>query len=138
MALHTKARLVVSIFAIIGLYSAMVQAGPEVKEKPHYTLIVKKIMTPINSNSNNISIFSLSSQHPLLDVQVADFGSLVPNKFNKKNSIFEFATKFNDKLQQLLAYFDFSSKSSTSNKEDLNQKDLNKKIQLNTENQTVF
>lgn len=151
MAIHAKRNLVGSIFVILGLYCSVVHAGPEITEKPQhfFTVSIDNVTVQINSAANNlaghyvsshtvsevlltnrlnISVYTQTSQKPSLDVQVADFSILSPKKFKKKNSIFEFAAKFNDRLQQILAYFDFSS--SDNNKKNNSQQDQNKKTQL--------
>ena len=152
----TKLNLVGSIFVILGLLSSIAHANAEVKTKPQYAFVIynavsqisvmaKSINVSYNSTSLNDKVFNEKnklSQHsytpisrqPLLGMHVVDFTNLVPNKFEKKNSFFEFAAKFNDKLQQILAYFDFSAKSTARNSESINAKQAKRKIHLNNQN----
>lgn len=51
------------------------------------------------------------SQQPLPGIQVVDFALISSSRLQNKNAIFEFAVKFNDTFQQLLSFFNFSSKS---------------------------
>lgn len=148
MAKHAKKNLVGSIFVILGLYCSVVHADPEITDKQQhfFTVFIDNGTVKINSSANNlaeryvsshivsevlltnrlnISVYTQRSQKPLLDVQTTDFSILSPKKFKKKNSIFEFAAKFNDKLQQILAYFDFSS--SDNNKKNESRQEQNKK-----------
>lgn len=53
------------------------------------------------------------SQQPLPGIQVVDFALISSSRLQNKNAIFEFAVKFNDTFQQLLSFFNFSSKSKT-------------------------
>ena len=148
MIRHTKAKLVGSIFVIVGLYGSIAHARSAVKEQYAFAISDIKIQvnTALNSAANshtqpNITLavfkeknnlntvtFSTVSRQPLPGIQVADFANLVPNKYKQQNSIFEFAAKFNDKLQRILAYFDFSSSSSSN--EAMNEKKQNKNINL--------
>tara|TARA_R110000737_G_scaffold67867_4_gene95930 strand:- start:2481 stop:2984 length:504 start_codon:yes stop_codon:yes gene_type:complete len=153
MIRHTKANLVGSIFVIVGLYGSIAHATSVVKEQHAFAIsdIEIQLNSALNSTSNsyaqpNITFavfnapnlnkvrFSKVSQQPLPGIQVADFANLVPNKFKKQNSVFEFAAKFNDKLQQILAYFDFSSANSNSSNEHISEKKQDKKINFIAKN----
>ena len=67
------------------------------------------------------------SNKPMKGIKVADFANIVPRNFDKKNTFFEFAAKFNDKLQQVIAYFNFSSKNAET-KENSNEKKQKRKV----------
>lgn len=75
---------------------------------------------------------STVSRKPLLGMQVADFANINSNKLQKKNTIFEFAAKFNDKLQQVLSFFDFSSASTMINKENTSEVKQQRKIHVSS------
>ncbi|MBA6389556.1 hypothetical protein H4J38_02060 [Colwellia sp. BRX10-3] len=150
MIRQTKPNFVGSIFVIVGLYCSAIQA--EVKDKPQCTSTVNNVVINLELTAkhiaNNYAYPSITSEafqkhhnthvqsltqmsrQPLHGIQVADFVNLVPRKFDNKNSIFEFAAKFNDKLQQVLAYFDFSSTGTDSKDENISEKDSNKKVSL--------
>jgi len=152
MTRHTKVNLVGSIFLIAGLYCSIAYAAPEVKEKSHHSFAITSTEMQVSSTANSISysyaypsitseIFKETNkthtpkliqlyQQPLLGIQVVDFAHLVPNKFEKKNTIFEFAAKFNDALQKMLTYVGFSSTSATPNNETIGEKNQHKKISL--------
>lgn len=150
----TKSNLVCSIFVIVGLFGTIVHAKPDMKEKQQNVFPANSTSSQMSSTATSASYsyaypsltseaftntsirlpsFVKSSQQPLLGIQVADFSNLVPSKFEKRNSIFEFAAKFNDKLQQVLAYFNFSSKSTPRNNEAINAKKVNRKIHLSAQ-----
>jgi hypothetical protein len=143
----TKSNLSSAILLMIGLfglYCSTTQAKPKVKDQAKVVLMINKIVSEVKSPTNNlvnnyaypsitsevfnqynrIAIQSTTqiSQQPSLGIKVTDFANLVPNKFTKKNSLFEFVAKFNDKLQQLLAYFNFSSTSTDTKKKDSKKK----------------
>jgi|TARA_B110000211_G_scaffold48718_1_gene52913 hypothetical protein len=152
----TKLNLVGSIFVILGLLSSIAHANTEVKTKAQYAFVIHSAVNHISVMAKNINVsysptsvngkifnesnklnqhlFSQHSKKPLLGIQVTDFTNLVPNKFEKKNSFFEFAAKFNDKLQQLLAYFDFSAKSTARDNEAINTEQAKRKIHLSNQN----
>ena len=152
----TKLNLVGSIFVILSLVSSITHANAAVKAKPQYTLVIHSAVNHISVMAKNINVsynptslngkifnknnklnqhsFAPSSQQPLLGIQVADFTNLVPNKFEKKNTFFEFAAKFNDKLQQILAYFDFTAQSAVRDSEAINTEQAKRKIHLSNEN----
>ncbi|MFT6920129.1 MAG: hypothetical protein ACJA2G_002777 [Cognaticolwellia sp.] len=139
------------VIGLFGLYCSATQAESEVKDQAKVALIINKVVSEIKSPTNNlvhhyaypsitsevfkqynqIAIPSTSqiSQQPSLGIKVTDFANLVPDKFTKKNSLFEFAAKFNDKLQQVLAYFDFSS-TSTGSKKNISAKYSNQQSSL--------
>lgn len=150
MIRHTKANLVGSIIVIVGLYGSIVHAASAIKE-PHAfaksdieialnsalnnvanNYVQPNITLAVFSKNNNINIsrFSATLRQPLPGIQVADFATLVPNNFKKKSSVFEFAAMFNDKLQQILSYFDFSSSSDSSSDKHISEKKQNKSINL--------
>jgi hypothetical protein len=138
----TKVGLVSAIFVITGLFGSLSYAAPEVNNDTIYSVIVKQNIA-MNNNPNNIAhnyafsritnktfaefkkanlpSFSSASRQPLQGIQVIDFAHIVPNTLQKKNTIFEFAAKFNDKLQQILAIFDFSSSKKMTNKDNIKQ-----------------
>ncbi|MBA6341858.1 hypothetical protein H4J59_12760 [Colwellia sp. MB02u-10] len=119
------------MIGLFGLYCSATQAEPKVKDQAKVVLIINKVVSevksPTNPHVNNYAYPSITSevfnqynqiamqstnqtsQQPSLGIKVTDFANLVPSKFTQKNSLFEFTAKFNDKLQQVLAYFDFSS-----------------------------
>ena len=137
MTRHTKTNLVSSIVIFSSLFGAVAFAAPQVKEQPQYTFVVKKIVSPVKPQASTLVSIAQLPRQPLRGIQVADFAHIVPSKFEKKNSIFEFAAKFNDKLQQLLAYFDFSSKSVSRNAESLNQQQSSRKILLSAKHSST-
>jgi hypothetical protein len=68
---------------------------------------------------------------------VADFALISPSKFRNHNSIFEFAVKFNDKLQQILSFFDFSSQSHiTTTESNMNKKAKKITLSHNSKNKS--
>lgn len=146
----TKLNLVGSIFVILGLLSSIAHANTEVKTKAQYAFVIHSAVNHISVMAKNINVsysptsvnanqhlFSQHSKKPLLGIQVTDFTNLVPNKFEKKNSFFEFAAKFNDKLQQLLAYFDFSANSTVRDSEVINTEQAKRKIHLSNQNSVL-
>ncbi|MBA6223328.1 MULTISPECIES: hypothetical protein [unclassified Colwellia] len=148
------------MIGLLGLYcsatQAAPQAAPKVKNQAKVVLIINKVVSEVKSPTNKlvnnyaypsitsevfnqysqITIQSTSqiSQQPSLGIKVTDFANLAPHKFAKKNSLFEFAAKFNDKLQQVLAYFDFSSTSTDSKNKNISEKDSKKKSSLIAKN----
>ena len=139
-----------------GLYCSATQAAPKVKNQANVVLIINKLVSevksPTNNRVNNYAYPSITSevfnqynqiviqsttqisQKPSLGIKVTDFANLVPDKFTKKNSLFEFAAKFNDKLQQVLAYFDFSSPSTNSKNKNISENDSKQKSSLIAKN----
>lgn len=136
MIRQTKVTLVGSIIAVVGLYGSIAHATSAANKQNAFAKsdIEIQLNSVLNSAANSyaqpmltfavfhknnyidISSFSTTPRQPLPGIRVADFSTLVPNNLKKKNSVFEFAAKFNDKLQQILAYFDFSSTTRSSNK----------------------
>jgi hypothetical protein len=131
MKTHTKTTLFNATIVSIGLFCATSFAAPEVSSLSDeyaahntktssasidYSYAYPSITSEIfEKNSKlNIASFAQVSDKPFLGINVVDFSLLTPNKAQKKNSIFEFAAKFNDKLQQVLAFFSLS-KSSNAN-----------------------
>ena len=116
------------------------------KDQANVVLIINKVVSevesPTNTHVNNYAYPSITSevfnqynqiamqsttqtsQQPSLGIKVTDFANLIPSKFTKKNSLFEFAAKFNDKLQQVLAYFDFSDTNTDSKNKKIRSKNL--------------
>ncbi len=147
----TKVSLVSAIFVITGLSGSLSYAAPEVSKNTVYSIVVKQNIA-MDSNANhithnyafsritdktfvafkkaNLPSFSGTSRQPLQGIQVTDFAHIAPNRLQKKNTIFEFAAKFNDKLQQILAIFEFSSAETVTNKEQNNQKSQQRKVHL--------
>lgn len=66
-------------------------------------------------------------------IQVAEFSLFSVNKIEKKNSFFEFAAKFNDTLQQIIAYFNFSSKNKRGSNEPVPDTSEHLKVSFVTE-----
>ncbi len=149
----TKIGLVSSIFVITGLCGSLSQAAPEVKNNAQqyasatnslsqqsiantisYSYTYPSITSEVFAESNSFALPSLSksSRKPMRGIQVADFAHVTPDRFEKKNVIFEFAAKFNDKLQQILAIFDFSSTEAMASKENSSQKSQKRKINLSS------
>jgi hypothetical protein len=129
------------VIGLFGLYCSAIQAEPKVKDQAKVFLIINKVVSevksPTNTHVNNYAYPSITSevfnqiamqsttqtsQQPSLGIKVTDLVNLVPSKFTKTNSLFEFAAKFNDKLQQILAYFGFSSPSTDSKNQDISEK----------------
>ncbi|MFT6901249.1 MAG: hypothetical protein ACJAXS_001439 [Colwellia sp.] len=137
------------MIGLFGLYCSATQAEPKVKDQDNVVLIINKVVSEVKSSTNNLvnnydypsitsEVFnqynqiamqstSQISQQPSLGIKVTDFANLVPNKFAKKNSLFEFAAKFNDKLQQVLAYFDFSFSSTDRRKKNISENNAKQK-----------
>ena len=141
-----KPNLSSAILLVIGLFGlncSTTQAEPKVTDQANVVLIINKVVSEVKSPTktlvNNYAYPSITSeafnqynqiamqsttqtsQQPSLGIKVTDFANLVPSKFTKKNSLFEFAAKFNDKLQQVLAYFDFSSTSTDSKNKNIGE-----------------
>jgi len=134
------------VIGLFGLYCSATQAEPKVKDQANVVLIINKVVSevesPTNTHVNNYAYPSITSevfnqynqiamqsttqtsQQPSLGIKVTDFANLIPSKFTKKNSLFEFAAKFNDKLQQVLAYFDFSDTNTDSKNKKIRSKNL--------------
>ncbi|MFT6194656.1 MAG: hypothetical protein ACJASU_001558 [Cognaticolwellia sp.] len=155
----TKPNLSSAILLAIGLFSlycSAIQAEPKVKDQAKVILIINKVVSevksPKNTHVNNYAYPSITSevfnqynqiamqsttqtsQQPSLGIKVTDFANLVPSRFTKTNSLFEFAAKFNDKLQQILAYFNFSSPSTDSKNQDISEKCSKQKSSLIAKN----
>jgi len=151
----TKVGLVSSIFVITGLYGSLSYAAPEVESASErhaasthtstqniamnsstssitYSYAYPSITSEFFAKNKKASMPSFSSilREPLQGIQVADFAHLDPNRLQKKNAIFEFAAKFNDKLQQILAVFDFSSSNAITSKESISQQSKKRKVHL--------
>ena len=158
MTIQLKPNLVatlLTIFSLFFLYCSTAYAEKRTKQKLHSNLTKDIVVFTIQSSAiddiNNFSYPTITSeiftqyhqsnavsanqhsQQPMQGIKVADFSSLVPRKFDKKNSFFEFAAKFNDKLQQVIAYFNFSSKSAKS-KENINEKVDKRKVNFIVKN----
>lgn len=150
-----KTKLVAACLVIVGLFTSVaftsvVNAKSALKEKPSSALTLENFKINVTSpdinlarnyaypsitsevfNKFNSATFYQTPVRPLQGIQVVGFTNLIPHKYEKKNSIFEFAAKFNDKLQQFLAYFGFSSKTITERtNEKINEKEQSKKSRL--------
>lgn len=152
MIRHTKAHLGGAIFVTVSLYCSTINAETEMKEKPQLAFKINNVLSTMKSPAinmaNNYAYPSITSeifnkynqstthyvtqvsQQPMLGIKVADFANLVPRKFDNKNSIFEFAAKFNDKLQQVLAFFDFSSTSTKNKDENISEENQKRKVSV--------
>lgn len=81
----------------------------------------KQVMKLAQHRSNEISIYTVNSfdeilNRPLVNITSSIAGDYIPTpKFTKKNEIFELATIFNDKLQQILSKLSFNE--NTQNKD---------------------
>jgi hypothetical protein len=154
----TKVSLVSSIFVITGLCGSLSYAAPEVKDKyEHHVTMAdagNQRLTMNNTSIKNITdsfaypsitsevfienrktaIQPLSNvlRRPLQGILVADFAHITPNRFQKKNAIFEFSAKFNDKLQQIIAIFDVFSTKTVTKKENIHQKSAQRKVHLSS------
>jgi len=151
----TKISLVSSIFVITGLCGSLSYAAPEVESASERHVTSTHTSTPniaMNSSTSSITYsyaypsitseffaknkkasmpsFSNILREPLQGIQVADFAHLDPNRLQKKNAIFEFAAKFNDKLQQILAIFDFPSSKAITSKESISQQSQKRRVHL--------
>ena len=149
MTIQFTPKLVVPLlvgFSVFFLYCSAAYAEKRIKQKLNTNLtkqvVTFKVSLPAIDESSkfaypaitsevynkykniNVKQASQTSQQPMVGIKVADFSSIVPRKLENKNSFFEFAAKFNDKLQQVIAYFNFSSKA-VENKD--NNKDINQK-----------
>lgn len=144
--------LVGAIFVTVGLYCSTINAETEMKEKPQLAFTMNNLLSTMKSPAINIAnnyaypsitseifnkynqsatrSFPQASQQPMLGIKVADFVNLVPRKFDNKNSIFEFAAKFNDKLQQVLAFLDFSSTSIKNKDENISEADQKRTVSI--------
>lgn len=140
------------MFVILGLYGTAVQARPEVKTSAEKTFTQDNLVITMTSAKYSLEnhtaypsitseLFkdygeisppssSQKSRQPLPGIKVADFALFSPQNFQQKNSIFEFAAKFNDTLQQILAYFDFTSASTSNKKQQIDENKQQRKIQL--------
>jgi hypothetical protein len=155
----TKPNLSSAILLAIGsfgLYCSATLAEPKVKDQAKVFLIINKVVSEVKSPTNtHVNYYAYpsitselfnqynqiamqsttqTSQQPSLGIKVTDFANLVPSKFTKKNSLFEFAAKFNDKLQQILAYFDFSSNSTDRKNKNISEKYSKQKSSLIAKN----
>lgn len=74
----------------------------------------EQVIKLVQQRSNRISIYTVNSfdeiiNRPLLNLTSSIAGDYIPTpKFTKKNEIFELATIFNDKLQQIIAKLSFN------------------------------
>ncbi|ARD43699.1 hypothetical protein [Colwellia sp. PAMC 21821] len=152
MTRQVKPHLLSSIIVIVGLYCSTIQAETDVKANVQLAFtksnVIIKMKSPTIKVTNNYAYPSITSEvfnvyhqkasrsfpqesrQPLPGIKVAEFSNLVPRKFDSNNSIFVFAAKFNDKLQQILAYFDFSAASTKSKDENISETDKKSKASL--------
>ena len=156
MTKKTKKNLVGFIFVVAGVYVSAVQATPSIKVQHQLTYIYSQQNINGLSNSddrtNNYAYPSITSdlfekyrpfnkpalptmpKQLLPGIQVAEFSLFTANKIEKKNSFFEFAAKFNDTLQQIIAYFNFSSKNTKSSKQQIREKNDHLKVNFVVKN----
>ena len=152
MTIQFTPKLVVPLlvgFSVFFLYCSTAYAEKRIKQKLNAnlakdTVILKVSMSTIDTTSKfaypaitseiynkyhkTVDNSSLqSAKQPMKGIKVADFANIVPRKFDNKNSFFEFAAKFNDKLQQIIAYFNFSSKN-VENTNNFNEKKQKRKV----------
>ena len=154
-----KASLVGATFLITGLCGSFSYATSNVeRQSEHYAALAnanKQNLAMVSNTYDNkapnsytsyrsaskvftakekigIPSFSNISRKPLQGIQIADFAHIAPSGLQKTNSIFEFAAKFNDRLQQILAVFNFSSTKSSTKKENISQKVHKRKINLSS------
>lgn len=146
--------LMMICLGLLGLYGSVVKAAPEVSNLPlnetsvnHLTITLSTASTLTNhydypsltndffNQTSRVSAvtWTNSSRQPLRGIQIAEFSHLTPNKYPKSHSFFEFAAKFNDKLQQILAYFDFSSKSTNNTEENINNEQAEQEISISNQ-----
>ncbi|MBA6326871.1 hypothetical protein H4J46_02740 [Colwellia sp. MB02u-6] len=126
------------ILLVIGLYCSAIQAESKMQDKANIVnnYAYPSITSEVFNRHNQIAIQSTTqiSRKPSLGIKVTDFANLVPHKFAKNNSLFEFAAKFNDKLQQVLAYFDFLSTSTNSKNKNISENNAKQKSSLVAKN----
>ena len=147
------------VFSLFFLYCSAAYAEKRVKQSPQIAcdqaIAVIKIDSYTTNVSNNFAYPSMTSEvfnqyqaintlsssktftQPMQGIQVADFSHLVPGKFDKKISFFEFAAKFNDKLQQVIAFFDFSSADTESKDENVSDIAHKRKVRFDAKNDKV-
>jgi hypothetical protein len=152
MTRKTIAKIASAMFVILGLYGTAAQAGPEIKTSAEQAFTQKSLVITMtsakNSLANHTAYPSITSElfkdygevslpsasqrprQPLPGIKVTDFALFSPQNLQQKNSIFEFAAKFNDTLQQILAYFDFTSASTGNKKKQIDENKQQRKIQL--------
>lgn len=111
--------LIATVFATIGLCSTISHANDQqsiIKSVAYNTseIAAKQVSKMVEQGSNKISILKNNTydafiNRPLLSLSSSVATNYIPTKnFTKKNKIFELATRFNDKLQQILAKLSFS------------------------------
>lgn len=111
-----KIRLLSAIFLVPGLIGSLCYAEPDSITSQSSSNSAQLSSAYSDSSATNtylqtslISRVASRSIQPMPGIQVADFALLDPPANVNKNSIFEFAAQFNDKLQQILAFFSFPS-----------------------------
>lgn len=152
MIIEFKPKLVASLlvgFSMFFLYCSTAYAEKRIKQKLNTNLTkgmitfeislsdidgtskfaYPAITSEIYNKYQKISLHSSfqPSNKPMKGIKVADFANVVPRNFDNKSSFFEFAAKFNDKLQQVIAYFNFSSKNAE-NKDNSDEKKQKRKV----------
>jgi hypothetical protein len=115
-----KSKIITAIIAIalstIGLCSTISHANDQqsiIKAITYNTsdLAAVQVNKFVENSSNQMSMLKANTydalvNRPLLSLSSSVTGSYIPNQdFTKKNKIFELATIFNDKLQQVIAKF---------------------------------
>jgi len=110
--------LIAIILSIITLCSSISHANDKkalIKSVAYSTseIAVTKVNDIVKQSSNQISTLKTSTYNSLISASLLDIQSIRANysktkDFTKKNEIFELATRFNDKLQQVLAKLPFT------------------------------
>lgn len=111
--------LIAVIFGTVALCSTISHANDKqsiIKAVAYNTsdIAAKQVTKMVKQGSNQISILKTNTydtfiNRPLLSLSSSVKANYIPTQnFTKKNKIFELATLFNDKLQQILAKFSFS------------------------------
>ncbi|WP_426360435.1 hypothetical protein ACPUVO_09575 [Pseudocolwellia sp. HL-MZ19] len=118
-----KSKIITAIFAIalstIGLCSTISHANDQksiIKAVTYSTsdLAAAQVSKFVGQNVNQMSTLKANSydalvNRPLFSLSSSVTGSYIPNQdFTKKNRVFELATIFNDKLQQVIAKFSYN------------------------------
>ncbi len=86
--------------------------------------------------SNKIYSFEELSSQPLYFLSSSTRSEYASTKKYKKNHLFEFATLFNDKLQQIIAFFEFTRSSKHNNYMNSDKPNDNTSIDLSSDCKT--
>ncbi|SEK51158.1 hypothetical protein SAMN05216262_101537 [Colwellia chukchiensis] len=134
-----KITLSITLLSTLGLYNSNILAAPHTINNALASISAYQLVPKVPSLAGNSAYPSLTSEvfisypsqgfislpkapvKPLAGIEVVDFAIITPNGIQKKNSIFEFAAKFNDTLQQILAFFDLSSAESDGKNKSYNE-----------------